>query len=97
MSIDATVNSVNFYENGGGELRLLERLPGHPPGQSVLVFGEHPEEVSALRGKDVWGGDTSLMLGDMRIADRIGYTRIRFVEREKFLAALKACEARSAR
>ncbi len=40
-------------------------------------------------GRDVWGGADSLMLGDVEIARRVGYTRIAFCDREQFLRAIR--------
>jgi hypothetical protein len=94
VSIDARVKTVIIHENGGGELRLIDRPPSRPgdtggiAGQSVLVFQSAPEEVTGLNGLDVWGSSERLMLGDKEIAQRIGYTRIVFVDRATFNAAL---------
>ncbi len=36
--------------------------------------------MTALNGRQIWGGANSIILGrEKKIADRIGYTRIRFV------------------
>jgi hypothetical protein len=83
MSIDARIDRVLRNEDGSGELRLVDRPAGPDgvpgiAGQSVLRFDESPETVTALAGFDVWGGSDTLMLGDVKIADRVGYTRIRF-------------------
>ena len=94
MSIDATVAAVHFNENGGGKLKLVDRTKDGKAvgiaGQSVLFFDEAPEEVSALNGCDIWGGDSSLHLGEKTIALRLSVTRIQFVPRERFLAAIEA-------
>lgn len=99
MSIDARVQTVIVHEDGSGELRLVDRpaRPGAVPGikgQSALRYEKAPEEVTALNGLDVWGGANSLMLGDVEIAERIGYTRIKFHGRETFTRAVTAYHAK---
>jgi hypothetical protein len=49
-------------------------LPG-----TVLFFDNCPPDVWKLEGKDIWGGANNIMLGDVEIAEREGYTKIRFV------------------
>ena len=93
MSIDANVAYVELKEDGSGLLHLCDRVPNGSRGQSRLYFDSAPHEVTALNGLSVWGGDRQIMLGDRRIADRIGYTRISFIEREPFLAAVAAYHA----
>lgn len=95
MSIDARVKTVIINEDGSGELRLIDRPPSRPKespgiaGQKSLKFERGPEEVTALNGLDIWGGDSSIMLGEKNIAFREEYTGIRFVEREQFIEAVK--------
>ncbi len=86
MSIDARVAKVVLHSDGSGELRLEDRppAPGRPgtsgiAGQAALFFQEAPPDVRELEGKDVWGGADTLLLGETLIADRTGYTGIRFV------------------
>ena len=94
MSIDARVRAVYLHENGGGSLELEDRpaIPGGVPGiagQDRLSFDSCPEEVTALNGREVWGNDARLMLGDVEIAKRVGYTRIEFHDRETFIRAVR--------
>ncbi len=74
MSINATVKTVYINEDGGGALSL----EGDERGQPMLFFDEAPEDVTALNGRQVWGSADSLMAHETKIADRIGYTKIRF-------------------
>lgn len=102
MSIDARVESVHINEDGSGELRLIDRpaRPGGNPGckgQPSLSFESAPEEVTALNGLDVWGGADCLVLGDVVIADRVGYSRIRFNDRDTFVGAVSKYNQRSRR
>jgi hypothetical protein len=87
MSIDARVDDVTVHASGAGELRLKDRpgRPGRGPqdggiaGQTVLFFDRCPPDVWKLGGKDIWGGSDTIMLGDVKIAEREGYTKIKFV------------------
>ncbi len=94
MSIDARVDWVKINEDGSGELVLKDRPAigqgGSPgiAGQKSLRFEQAPEEVTALNGMDIWGNSKNIMLGDVEIATRIGYTQIAFVARPWFLAAV---------
>jgi hypothetical protein len=93
VSIDARVQTVIHNEDGSGELRLIDRPAGPDgvpgiAGQSCLTFASAPHEVTALNGCDVWGGDSSLILGEIGIARREGYTRIVFRDDETFKRAV---------
>ena len=89
MSIDAKVKTVHHYEDGSGQLDLVGRKPGENPGQPVLSFKTAPHEVTALNGLEIWGGANGIMLGEIEIAKRIGYTRIEFCDDETFKNAVK--------
>lgn len=89
MSIDANVAFVELKEDGSGTLHLCDRVPEGSRGQSRLHFDTAPHEVTALNGLPVWGGAGQIMLGDIEIAKREGYTLISFTERERFLEAVK--------
>lgn len=94
MSIDANVAYVQLNEDGSGSLHLCDRVPEGSRGQSRLHFDTAPYEVTALNGLSIWGGASHIMLGDIEIARREGYTQISFSERERFLAAVAAYHAR---
>lgn len=92
MSIDARVKTVIHNEDGSGRLELIDRpvergTPGIA-GQRSLHFSSAPQEVTALNGLDIWGGANSIMLGDVEIAERWGYTRIKFHDDETFNRAV---------
>lgn len=74
MSINAIVETVYINEDGSGRLALT----GEERGQPELHFETAPEDVTALNGRQVWGSANSLMAHDTKIADRVGYTKIRF-------------------
>ena len=93
MSIDAVVQTVIINEDGSGELRLIDRPARRGQndgiaGQSSLHFDSAPEEVTALNWLPIWGGADQIILGERKIADRIGYTKICFVDRETFIKAI---------
>lgn len=88
MAIDAHVAYVECKEDGSGTLHLCDRIPDGSRGQSRLHFDAAPYEVTALNGLSIWGGAGEIMLGDRKIAAREGYTRISFIERERFLDAV---------
>jgi hypothetical protein len=88
MSIDANVAYVELNEDGSGVLHLCDRVPEGSRGQSRLHFDAAPYEVTALNGLHVWGGSGHIMLGERQIATRSLYTKISFIEREPFLAAV---------
>lgn len=90
MSIDANIAYVELREDGSGTLHLCDRIPDGSRGQSRLHFTSAPYEVTAVNGLPVWGGASSLMLGDIEIAKRDSYTRITFTGRERLLEAVKA-------
>ncbi len=93
MSIDAVVKKVVINENGSGELRLIDR-PARKgendgiAGQHLLTFGASYEEVCLLKWLPIWGNNDQIILGDKKIANRIGYTTIQFVDRENFIQAV---------
>ena len=78
MSIGGIV-TVYRYEDGSGKLKLDPAKKGEPTGQPSLWFKSSPYDVTALNGKLIWGGDSSVMCGDTKIAERIGCTEIRFL------------------
>ena len=94
MSIDARVIAVIHNEDGTGRLVLIDRpaKPGKVPGikgQGSLYYDTAPYTVTSLNGLDIWGGDNSIMLGDMEIAKRKGYTKIVFTDDETFKEAVR--------
>lgn len=74
MSINGSVKTVHFFENGEGYLELV----GDEKGQKRLHFITAPHDVTALNGRQVWGSGDTLMHGETQIARRHGYTRISF-------------------
>lgn len=75
MSINAIVSGVYWGENGVHELTL----EGPERGQPILHFRDPaPPDVNLLTGQKVWGSSSTLMLGETKIADREGYTLIKF-------------------
>lgn len=80
MSIDAIVETVYHNEDGSGSLKLKARdTKSGPAGQNRLYFDKAPHDVTALNGREIWGGAGEIMVGETKIANRIGYTQIEFV------------------
>lgn len=94
MAIDANVSYVETREDGSGTLHLCDRVPNGSRGQSRLHFDAAPYTVTSLNGLSIWGGDAQIMLGEQQIATRVGYTRIKFVSDEDFVAACVAYRRR---
>lgn len=88
MAIDAIVQRVVVRESGGGELHLVPRGLS-AAGQKVLVFNSSPQGVEQLEGKEIWGGSSFIMLGEVEIAKRTGYMPIEFGDQETFNRGLR--------
>lgn len=102
MSIDAVVKTVIINEDGSGRLELTDRPARRGEndgiaGQRALHFEIAPEEVTALNWLPIWGGVDQIILGERKIAERIGYTGLRFVNREAFVHAVKAYKSNEQR
>lgn len=94
MSIDARVTGVSFDRDGTGRLTLEDRPAkpgGHPgiAGQKSLSFTSAPDIVTNLIGLNIWGGSDSILLGEHEIAERWGYTRIKFVSPREIRDAIE--------
>ena len=100
MSIDARVDCVYHNEDGSGRLALVNRPERHGwrpagiAGQKSLSYKSAPHTVTSLNGCDIWGSAETIMLGDSKIADRVGYTGIEFVDDEAFKSACMKYHAR---
>lgn len=83
MAIDAVVVGMREFD---GELKLtLADRKGGSAGQSMMVVTNPPEnwKSSPLRhlvNREIWGCSSQIMLGDVKLADRIGYTSLRLVD-----------------
>ena len=86
MSIDARIAGISIGPNGVWlNLEPRDRRSG-PAGQSrmeVLNPPEDPKRLEVLVGECIWGGSNFLMLGDTKIADRVGYCALRLLESKK--------------
>lgn len=84
MSIDAVIEDVQQNPDGTATLLLRARDPNGTAGQSRMTVENPPENFESCIGTEIWGGDNCLMVGrQTRWADRIGYTRLRLVQRGK--------------
>ncbi len=78
MSIDARVTGVQYHDDGTATLFLEPREPGGFAGQERLTVLDAPRGLEGLEGVCVWGGAGSIIFQGTKLADRIGYVRIRF-------------------
>lgn len=76
MSIDATVVGITQMLGGGVRLILEQPDSSRCAGQSSLIVNDPPSNIAILFGKPVWGGDSSLMCGEIEVGKRIGYTEL---------------------
>lgn len=87
MSIDAVITKVEdelFDAERGYHSRLIlaGRVPGTGPGQPALyVLNPPPCGLKGLEGTKIWGDASAVMVGDVKIADRVGYSKIRLVHK----------------
>jgi hypothetical protein len=84
VSIDAVITGVRRNQDGTATLSLGQRKPsggGNPsePGQSRMTVLDPPPGLEAAVGTEVWGGDSALMVGERKWAERVGYTSCRLV------------------
>jgi hypothetical protein len=81
---EARVRRVVVHANGAGELRLAD-VPGPAPGgrklaaEVTMFFPAAPGDVTALEGREVVVGPEDVTLGGTKVAEREGYSGIRFV------------------
>lgn len=89
MSIDAKVQDIYLEKDGTGELVLSGRKSGEHPGQTKLKYQKAPYNIMGLKGLDIWGDSANIMLGNTKIARRLGYTRIEFINDDALNYALE--------
>lgn len=87
MSIDARIIGVQVTPDNEVLLVLEPRDPRnahHGTSRMTIVNPpDDPTRLEVLIGECVWGGDTFLLIGDTKFADRVGYTRLRLLEPKK--------------
>jgi hypothetical protein len=84
VSIDAVITGVRRNPDGTATLSLGPRRPrggGNPsePGQSGMTVLNPPPGLEAAVGAEVWGDADTLMVGERKWAERVGYTSCRLV------------------
>lgn len=83
MSIDARVTEVIRNHDGTATMKLGDRDSRHSCGQSSMTIVNPPAgDLSGIVGTEIWGGGQSLMVGDKKFANRIGYTRCELVPKK---------------
>lgn len=79
MSIDARIIGVQVTA-GNKVMLVLEPRAHHGTFRMTIENPPaDPKRLEALIGECVWGGDSELLIGDTKFADRIGYTRLRLL------------------
>lgn len=76
MSIDANVVGIVLTHTGAARLTLEQSDPSRCAGQQVLTVDYPPPNVGVLLGRHVWGGDSQLMVGEIEVGRRRGYTGV---------------------
>lgn len=91
MAISAVVQGISVLGDGTVRLALGPTDKGDPaesPGQETMIVLNPPTPPELLRGLigcTVWGGSNELLVGETVIAERIGYTRLRLLDRNETL------------
>jgi hypothetical protein len=83
MSIDARIAGVSIGPNGvflNLEARDSRIGPAGQQRMEILNPPSPPTQLEVLVGECVWGGSGFLMLGDTKIADRVGCTQLRLLK-----------------
>lgn len=85
MAIDARIKSVRLTSAGEIYLKLEDRPKREGQnagiaGQTSLICTYEKEfNFHRLVGCDIWGSSETIILGDIKIGKRIGYTGLRFL------------------
>lgn len=83
MSIDAKIVGTSRHADGTVTIALEPRERGGCAGQQVMTILNPPPldcDLSRLIGVEIWGGDGYVLVGDEKLADRVGYTSLRLVD-----------------
>jgi len=80
MSIDAIVVDVQTQTDGTCRL-ILKAADSRraPAGQNSILIVNPKPGMKYFIAEHIWGGACELMIGDVKFAERIGYTRARLV------------------
>lgn len=80
MALDLVIVSVNRKSDGSGyiTLRPRDKLATLNSGLHNISFDSSPPDIVNLVGKEIWGGNNMVMLGQKKIAIRDGYTKFKF-------------------
>lgn len=83
MSIDARIAGITRNtETGEVTMTLEDRNSRSIAGQSRMTILDPPPmncDLSRLVGREMWGNSSDMLIGDSKIADRVGYTAMRLV------------------
>ena len=79
MSIDARIIGVTRYAYELPRLNLEGRNPSDNPGQPVLFVRNAPNDLESFIGAEIWGNSSQLLIGDKKVANRVSYTEIEWI------------------
>lgn len=80
MSIDAIVENVEMQPDGTCDFLLVAADDRRAPaGQRRITILNPKPRMDYFIGEYIWGGACELMIGQVKFAERIGYTRARLV------------------
>ena len=72
MSIDAKIVGITWLPTGEARLALEQEDLSRVAGQETLIVTPPlPRSLKRLLQHDIWGGESSIMLGDVEIGKRI--------------------------
>lgn len=88
MSIDAVIVDVVRDDGGTATLQLGPRKDSQ--GKEISIAGQKwmtilnppPGDLSGMVGTEIWGNANTLMVGQTKWAERIGYVACRLVDRK---------------
>ena len=80
MSIAAIIENVTRAQDGSAVLHLGPIAKDDGPGQPRLYVLDPPVNIESAVGTKIWGSASSIMVGEIKWADRVGYCNIRLVK-----------------
>lgn len=98
MSIDAVITKIEFRitENGNTATLYLKDRPKRGNENSNGIAGQaaleilNPPSPNALKkynGREIWGNSSYIYCGEDKIAERVGYTRLKWIKENKGASA----------
>ncbi len=83
MSIAAIIMEVVEQPDRTVKLILGPIAKDDGPGQRLLTVLNPPGNMNSSVGTRIWGGDSYIMIGETKWAERVGYTSIRLIDKKQ--------------